>query len=408
MENFDFYSPTYFAFGKNKQAEVGKLAKKFGASKVLIHYGGGSAVRSGLVDTIKNALREAGIAFIELGGVKPNPSSDLVYTGIELCKTNGVDFIVAVGGGSVIDSAKAIAAGTLYSGDFWDFFECKAGLSQALPLGVILTISAAGSEGSSNTVISHQCGDTVFKRGTGSDVLRPKFAILNPELTTTLPAYQIACGGADIMAHLFERYFTLTSEVAVTDNLIEGLLKTLWHELPRAVKDPDNYAAQANIMWAGMLAHNNVVGVGRTQDWASHAIEHELSAEYDVAHGAGLAVVFPAWMKYVLETDVKRFYRLATNVFGVAVSGSESGEVYERKVALAGIDKLKEFWRSLGLPVTFDQLGGKKEDIPYLAKHVLQNWSGAILQTKAGREATIGSFKILREEDILKIYELMM
>jgi len=298
MNNFTFYSPTYFVFGKDQENEAGKYVRRFGGNKVLIHYGGGSVVRSGLLDRVKASLQKEGIGFVELGGVKPNPRSGLVYEGIDLCRKEKIDFILAVGGGSTIDSAKAIAAGVVYDGDFWDFYQGKA-VTKALPIGTILTISAAGSEGSPDTVITHENG--MFKRGASGEALRPAFSILNPALTQTLPPYQIACGITDIMAHLFERYFTTTEEVEVTDRMIEGLLLTMIKEAPRVIRDPNNYQAQANIMWAGMMAHNNSCGVGRTQDWASHNIEHELSALYDCAHGAGLAVVFPAWMTYNMK-----------------------------------------------------------------------------------------------------------
>lgn len=293
MENFTFYSPTYFVFGKEEENNTGKYVKRFGGNRVLIHYGGGSVVRSGLLDRVKASLEAEGISYVELGGVKPNPRSGLVYEGIELCRKEKVDFVLAVGGGSSIDSSKAIAAGTLYDGDFWDYYQGKM-VEKALPIGTVLTIAAAGSEGSPDSVITKEEG--MLKRGGHGEALRPAFSILNPALTQTLPAYQTACGVTDIMAHLFERYFTNTQDVEVTDRVIEGLLSTMIHEAPKVIEDPDHYQARANIMWAGMMAHNDCCGVGRVQDWASHDMEHELSAIYDCAHGAGLAVVFPAWM----------------------------------------------------------------------------------------------------------------
>lgn len=284
MENFNFYAPTYFAFGKDREADCGKLVTRFGGKKVLIHYGGGSVIRSGLLDRVKASLKEASIDFIELGGVKPNPRSGLVYEGIELCKKEGVDFVLAVGGGSVIDSAKAIAAGVLYEGDFWDFY-CGKPVDKALPIGTVLTISAAGSEGSPDSVITKEEG--MLKRGASGEAYRPKFSILNPALTQTLPAYQTACGITDIIAHLYERYLTNTQNVEVTDRMIEALILAMVNEGPKAVANPDDYESRANIMWGGMMAHNNSCGVGRSQDWTSHTIEHELSALYDCAHGAG-------------------------------------------------------------------------------------------------------------------------
>ena len=313
MENFTFYSPTCFVFGKETENEAGSYVKRFGGSKVLIHYGGESAKRSGLLDRVQDSLKKEGIDFTLLGGVKPNPRSGLVYEGIDRCKKEGVDFILAVGGGSVIDSAKAIAAGVVYDGDFWDFYRGKR-IEKALPVGTVLTIAAAGSEGSPDSVITKEEG--MFKRGASGDAIRPKFSILNPALTQTLPAYQTAAGITDIMAHLYERYLTNSKEVEVTDRLIEALLLTMKHEGPRVIADPNNYDARANIMWAGMVAHNNTCGVGRSQDWNSHSIEHELSALYDCAHGAGLAVTMPAVFKYEMNHNIMRFAQAAVRVWG--------------------------------------------------------------------------------------------
>lgn len=391
MDNFTFYSPTYFVFGKDEENNVGKYVKRFNGSKVLIHYGGGSVIRSGLLDRIKSSLKIEGIEYIELGGVKPNPRSGLVYEGIELCRKKNVDFVLAVGGGSTIDSAKAIAAGTVYDGDFWDFYQGKP-VDHALPIGTVLTISAAGSEGSPDSVITNENG--MFKRGASGEAYRPAFSILNPALTQTLPAYQTACGITDIMAHLFERYFTTTPEVEVTDRMIEGLLLTMIHEGPRAVADPDNYDARANIMWAGMMAHNNSCGVGRVQDWASHNIEHELSAIYDCAHGAGLAVVFPAWMEYVYQNDVMRFAQIAVRVWGCQMDFADP-----EKTALAGIDALRHFLKSIGMPSNFEELGAKEEDIPQMAHTACYGDGG---------EGHIGGFVSLSEEDVINIYRLML
>ena len=296
MNNFNFYSPTEFVFGKGRENDCGEYVKKYGGSKVLIVYGGQSAVKSGLLDRVKASLEKNGIEYYALGGVKPNPRDTLVYQGIDIARKEGLDFILAVGGGSVIDTSKAIAIGVPYEGDFWDFYSGKHA-TKALPVGTVLTIAAAGSEGSGDSVITKE--DGMLKRGTGSDVLRPKFSVMNPELTQTLPAYQTACGATDIMAHVFERYFTNTKEVEITDRLCAAVLMTMVKETPRVIADPDNYEARANIMWAGTVAHTNLVGVGREQDWNSHGIEHELSALYDCAHGAGLAVIMPAWMDFV-------------------------------------------------------------------------------------------------------------
>lgn len=389
MNNFTFYSPTYFAFGKDQENKAGHYVKRFGGTKVLIHYGGGSVVRSGLLDRVKASLKEENIEYLELGGVMPNPRSGLVYEGIKLCKKCDVDFILAVGGGSAIDSAKAIAAGAVYEGDFWDFYENKP-VEKALKVGTVLTIAAAGSEGSGDSVITKEEG--MLKRGTGSEALRPVFSILNPELTRTLPAYQTACGATDIMAHVLERYFTNTTEVEVTDRLCEAVLLTMIKEVPRVIENPDNYEARANIMWAGMVAHNNIVGVGRDQDWSSHNIEHELSALYDCAHGAGLAVVFPAWMTYVMKHDVNRFAQIAVRVWGCHMDFARP-EV----TALEGIKRFKQFLTSIGMPVNFKEIGAKEEDIPFLAANIgLQE------------EETIGGFVELKTADVVSILKLAL
>ena len=391
MENFSFYSPTYFAFGKDSEKQAGSLVRQFGGSKVLIHYGGGSVVRSGLLDRVKQSLADADVPFVELGGVKPNPRSGLVYEGIDLCKKEGVDFILAVGGGSTIDSSKAIAAGVLYDGDFWDFYSGKP-ITQALSVGTVLTIAAAGSEGSPDSVITKEEG--MFKRGASGNAIRPKFSILNPALTQTLPAYQTAAGATDIMAHLYERYLTNSKEVEVTDRLIEALLLTMVHETPRVIADPDNYDARANIMWAGMMAHNNACGVGRSQDWNSHNIEHELSALYDCAHGAGLAVTMPAVFKYVMNHDVMRFAQVAVRVWGCQMDFA-----HPEVTALAGINALQNFLVSIGMPKNFEELGAKEEDIPKLVE---------VLCRGDGRQGTISGFVTLNEEDCTKIYQMMI
>ncbi len=389
MNNFTFYSPTYFAFGRNMENEAGHYVKRFGGKKVLIHYGGGSIVRSGLLDRVKASLDKEKLEYVELGGVLPNPRSGLVYEGIDLCKKECVDFILAVGGGSAIDSAKAIAAGVKYDGNFWDFYEGKP-ITDALKVGTVLTIAAAGSEGSGDTVITLEEG--MLKRGAGSEFLRPVFSILNPELTQTLPAYQTAAGATDIMAHVFERYFTNTKEVEITDRLCEAVLLTMIKEVPRVIADPNNYEARANIMWAGMVAHNNLVGVGRDQDWASHNIEHELSALYDVAHGAGLAVIFPAWMSYVMKQDVNRFAQIAVRVWGV-----EMNTDHPQETAKEGIEHLKKFLTSIGMPINFKELGAKEEDIPKLVEKL-----------GLGENGTTGSFVQLTSKDVDKIYRLAL
>ena len=392
MRNFTFYSPTCFVFGKEKESEAGKLVRRFGGTRVLIHYGGGSVVRSGLLDRGQESLKQEDIPFVVLGGVQPNPRSGLVYEGIRLVREEKVDFILAVGGGSTIDSSKAIAAGALYDGDFWDFYSGKLRIEKALPVGTVLTIAAAGSEGSPDSVITKEEG--MFKRGVSSDAIRPKFSILNPALTQTLPPYQTAAGITDIMAHLYERYLTNTEDVEVTDRLIEALMLTLIHEAPRVMADPDCYEARANIMWAGMMAHNNSCGVGRTQDWNSHMIEHELSALYDCAHGAGLAVTMPAVFSYVMDHDVMRFAQAAVRVWGCQMDFA-----HPEKTACAGIEALRSFLCSIGMPKNFAELGAKEEDIPVLVKALCYG---------DGRKGSIRGFVTLDEEDCTKIYKMMI
>ena len=392
MENFNFYAPTYFAFGKDRESDCGELVKRFGGSKVLLHYGGGSVIRSGLLDRVKASLEKASIEYIELGGVKPNPRSGLVYEGIDLCRKNGIDFILAVGGGSVIDSSKAIAAGTVYDGDFWDFYEGKS-VEKALPIGTVLTISAAGSEGSPDSVITKEEG--MLKRGASGEAYRPKFSILNPALTQTLPAYQTACGITDIIAHLYERYLTNSKDVEVTDRMIEALILAMVHEGPKAVADADDYESRANIMWGGMMAHNNSCGVGRSQDWTSHTIEHELSALYDCAHGAGLAVTMPAVFTYTMNHDVMRFAKIAVRVWGCQMDFD-----HPEVTAAAGIEALRNFLISIGMPKNFEELGAKEEDIEKLAYTCCYgDGSGS---------GKVCGFTTLTQEDVEAIYRLML
>lgn len=387
MDNFNFYSPTEFIFGRDTENNCGEYVKKHGGSKVLIHYGGGSVVRSGLLDRVKRSLEKIGVEYVELGGVQPNPRDTKVYEGIEICRANNVDFILSVGGGSCIDSAKAIAIGVGYGGDFWDFYTGKAEVTSALPIGTVLTIAAAGSEGSGASVITKE--DGMLKRDVGSDLLRPKFSVLNPALTCTLPAYQTACGATDIMAHVFERYFTNTKEVEITDRLCEAVLLTMIKETPRVIADPDNYEARANIMWAGTVAHNDIVGVGRSQDWNSHAIEHELSGLYDCAHGAGLAVIMPAWMEYVMEHDVMRFAQAAVRVWGVEMNFQDPADT-----ARKGIKAFRRFLHDIGMPINFAELGAREEDIPKLVEKL-----------GVGDGRTWG-FVPLSAEDVTKIYTI--
>jgi len=378
MDNFNFYSPTEFIFGKDTENDCGKYIKKYGGTKVLVHYGSNSAQKSGLLDRVCKSLEDNGIKYVKLGGVKPNPRDTLIYEGIELCRKEKVDFILSVGGGSCIDSAKGIAAGVNYEGDFWDFY-CGKEVTSALPIGTVLTIAAAGSEGSGASVVTKE--DGMLKRDTGSDILRPKFSILNPALTQTLPAYQTACGITDIMAHVFERYFTNTRDVEITDRLCEAVLLTMIKESYKVIKNPDDYQARANIMWAGTVAHNDIVGVGRSQDWNSHMIEHELSGLYDCAHGAGLAVVMPSWMEYVYKHDVMRFAQMAVRIWGCQMNFENPEET-----ALNGIYAFRRFLSDIGMPINFEQLGAKEEDIPVLIEKfgIGDGETGGFVKLKAG------------------------
>lgn len=391
MIDFNYFSPTYIAFGRGKESRTGELVRRFGGKKALLVYGGGSAVASGLIARVEASLGEAAVGFVELGGVKPNPRSSLVEEGVRIATEKGVDFLLAVGGGSVIDTAKAIAIGAANGGEWRKFYvgrevKVRPTIPTALPVGVVLTIAAAGSEASTNSVINLEPEN--LKRGAGGDVLRPKFAVMNPELTMTLPPFQTACGLADMFAHVCERYFTPTRDVTLSDNLCEALMRTVVEESSKVMADPRDYQARANVMWAGTLAHNDICGAGRVQDWASHGIEHELSALYDCAHGAGLAVVMPAWMAYVYGADVARFARFARNVFGVGMGAPDS------EAALAGIEAFRAWLKSLGLPLTFSELGAKEEDIPRLV---------ATMHLQGG---TMGGFKSLTEDDIAAIYRL--
>ena len=387
MENFVFQSPTKIIFGKGVEASVGEEVKLHG-TKVLFHYGGGSIKKTGLYQRVVDSLGAAGVDFVELGGVQPNPRLSLVRQGIELCREEKVDLVLAVGGGSVIDSAKAIALGVPYEGDVWDFFAGKALPGAALPVGVVLTLPAAGSEASDSCVITKE--DGWLKRGFSTQFNRPVFAFMNPELTFTLPPYQTACGAADIMAHVMERYFTNTPHVELTDRMCEAVLKVIIKNIPIALREPDNYEARAEIMWASTLAHNGLLSTGRTGDWASHQIEHELSGIYDVAHGAGLAVVFPAWMKYVFRRDVQRFVQFAVRVWNV-----EEDFFDPEGPALEGIRRMTEFFRSIGLPVTLRDLEIPDDRLKEMAE-----------KTKKGPDGTVGQFVKLTTEDVLNILKL--
>lgn len=381
MIAFDYCTPTEYVFGPDTETRAGELSKEKLGNRLLIVYGGGSAERSGLLGRVRRSLTDAGIQFKELGGVKPNPTDDLVYQGIELCRREDLNAVLAVGGGSAIDTAKAIAGGVPYEGDFWDFWAGKAVMDKALPVGVILTIAAAGSEGSGNSVITKIDGE--IKISLRTNVLRPKFAIMNPKLTETLPEYQTACGITDMMAHIMERYFSNTPDCEVTDRLCEGLLTAIINEAPKVIADPENYQARANIMWAGTLAHNGICGCGRQEEWTCHAMEHEISALYGVAHGAGLAVVFPAWMEYVSQYNSDKIIQFGRRIFGV-------------DSAPEAIAELRRFYSSIGMPLTMKELGISSPDIE-------------LMNTKLHRAkgAVIGNYVPLDGTATAKIYELM-
>ncbi|MDE6514240.1 MAG: iron-containing alcohol dehydrogenase [Muribaculaceae bacterium] len=382
MNNFDFCTPTEYIFGRSAEQRVGELTAAKLGRKVLLCYGGSSAKTSGLLDRVEQSLVAAGVEFVEFGGIKPNPTDDRVYEGIDLCREQGIGAVLAVGGGSVIDTAKAIAGGVPYAGDFWDFWAGRAVMTEALPVGVVLTIAAAGSEGSGNSVITKiEGGKKVSLR---TNVLRPRFAVLNPELTETLPPYQTACGIVDMMAHIMERYFSNTSDCELTDRLCEGALKAIVDLAPRVMADPHDYQARANIMWAGTVAHNGILGVGRDEDWTSHGMEHELSALYGVAHGAGLSVVFPAWLEYVAQFNSDKIKQFGRRVFGVESSAE-------------AIAALRRFNRSIGMPVTLAELGITDPDIPRLVAN--------LHDTKGPR---IGNFCPTDSVASSQIYSLML
>lgn len=387
MENFTYCTPTKYVFGRDAESHAAEELKNINVGRVLVVYGGGSVIRSGLLARVISILDNAGIFHRELGGIQPNPTDPKVREGIAMCRRDKIEGLLAVGGGSVIDTAKAIAAGVPYEGDFWDFWAGKSVIEEALPVGVILTIPAAGSEGSGNSVITLL--DGLHKISLRTDYwLRPKFALLNPELTFTLPPEQTAAGIADMMAHIFERYFSPTADVEITDRVSEGVLKAIIEEAPKVMADPCDYQARANIMWSGTLAHNGICSTGRKEDWASHAMEHEISAIYGVTHGAGLAVVMPAFMTFMAAHAPAKGAQLARRVFDVV-------ETDDRKAALEGIERLKAFFASLGLPLTFSQLGIENPDVELLVRKLHEN-KGEI----------IGGYYPLGAKETAEIYNL--
>ena len=391
MKDFQFYAPTEVQFGQHSEEMVAQLVKKYGGTKVLLHYGGQSAKRSGLLDKICGLLRQGGVEFVELGGVVPNPRLSKVHEGIALCREQGVDFILAVGGGSVIDSSKAIAYGVPYEGEVWDFYLGKATPASCLPVACVLTIPAAGSEMSEASVITNEDGDV--KLGYSNNISRPKFAIMNPERTFSLPAYQTAAGVTDIMMHTMERYFNPDGDMTITDAIAEALMRTMKQCVFEVLKNPEDYRNRAQIMWAGSLAHNDVTGNRSNGDWATHQIEHELSAMFDVTHGAGLAVVWPSWARYVMKENVSRFVRFAVNVAGV-----ENDYTDPEATALRGIAAIERFYHAIGMPNSIHELIGRDitdAEIDEMARKCTR-----------GGTITQGKFKVLKTEDIAAIYRM--
>jgi alcohol dehydrogenase YqhD (iron-dependent ADH family) len=390
MENFQYYSPTWFEFGRGTEAKTGELVKKFGGHKVLIHYGGGSIKRNGLYDRVVKSLDDAGIEHVELGGVKSNPLSDLVYEGIDLVKKEGVDFILAVGGGSSIDSGKGIALGAVYDGDCWDFYDgTNPVVTEALPVGVVLTNAASGSEASTDSVVTNK--DTNLKRCAAGDALRPVFAVMNPEVTFTLPPYQTYSGIIDMFSHCMERYFTPTKEVELTDRMLEALMIVILRESKRIKADPNNYEARANIMWAGTQAQSNITGLGRAQDWGTHHMENQLSTFYKCSHGAGLGILHPSWMRYCYQKDILRFAQFATRIFGCQMNFENPEET-----AIEGIDCFENWIKFMDMPTTISEIGGKEEDIPAM---VADMFNGA---------PDHGAFLKLTPDDVTAIYKMAL
>ena len=391
MKDFNFYAPTRVVFGRESEAKLPELIKQYGGTKVLIHYGGGSARRYGLLDKVEQMLHEADIDFVELGGVVPNPLLSKVKEGIGLCCREGVDFILAVGGGSVIDSSKAIAYGVPYEGDVWDFWDGKAVPQVSLPVGVILTIPAAGSEMSSSTVITQDEG--MLKRGFNSDLCRCKFAIMNPERTYTLPPYQTAAGATDIMMHTMERYFSKYEDATLTDAIAEALLRTVKDAVFEVLKNPEDYRNRANIMWASSLSHNDLTECGTEKDFAVHKLEHELSGLFGVTHGAGLAAIWGSWARYVMDKHISRFVQFAVNVMGVTNDFTDP-----RATALRGIEAIEHFFQQIGMPTSIPNLIGRKvtdEEIETL-----------VAKCSRGGKITLGAMEILKPADMTAIYRL--
>ena len=391
IKDFNFDAPTRVVFGRDSEKQLAQLIRQSGGHRVLVHYGGGSARRSGLLDRTFNSLREAGLEFVELGGVVPNPLLSKVSEGIELCRLEKIDFILAVGGGSVIDSSKAIGYGAGYEGDVWDFWNGKAVPQQCLPIGVILTIPAAGSEMSSSCVITND--DGLLKRGINSDLCRCRFCIMNPELTYTLPPYQTAAGATDIMMHTMERYFSKYEDMSLTDAIAEALLRTVKDSALVVLREPEDYRHRSQIMWAGSLAHNDLTECGTEKDFATHRLEHELSAVYGVTHGAGLAALWGSWARYVMSKHLSRFVQFAVNVMGVT-----NDFTHPEQTALKGIEAIEQFYRTIGMPTNIRELLG----------HELTDQELEVLADRCSRGGTItvGAMEVLQREYMLAIYQM--
>lgn len=392
MNNFEFCTPTRVIFGKDTQLQVGKIIKEYGFKKVLVHYGSGSVKQSGLLNQVTDSLEAEGISFVSLGGVRPNPSLSLVREGVELCLKEKVDFILAIGGGSVIDSGKCIADGAANPDiDVWKFFTKEEELKKALPHGNILTLAASGSEMSNSCVISNDDGG--FKRGCNSQLHRPLFAICNPELTYSVSKFQTACGTVDIMMHTLERYLTPDTDTPLTDRIAEGLIKTVMEAGLIADQEPDNYEARAALMWSGSVSHNNMTGIGRTFFMQVHQLEHELSGMYpNVAHGAGLSALFCSWARYIYKENVSRFAQLATCVWGMDMN-FENPEA----TALAGIDAFEDYFRRLEMPVSLLELDVDEEKLEEMAQKC----------TFFGKR-TLPGIKELGKQEILDIYRMAL
>jgi len=387
MQNFTFHNRTKIIFGRGTEEKTGEEVAKY-SDKILMVYGGGSIKEYGIYEKVMSSLEAAGVEAVELGGVKPNPRLKLVHEGVEICREENIDFVLAVGGGSVIDTAKAISIGVPYEGDVWDFYAEDRTIEESLPIGTVLTIPAAGSESSPGSVITKEEGG--LKRDAGSNKLRPEFAIMNPEFTYTLPDYQTASGAADIMAHVMERYFTHEPHVDFTDRLCEATLRTVIENTPIALEEPENYGVRAQIMWASTVAHNDLLGTGRVEDWASHPIEHELSGMYDITHGAGLAIIFPAWMEYVHQKNLEKFAQFAARVWNEEVDFASL-----ERTALKGIEDLREFFRRVGLPTRLSDLEVEisEADLEEMADKCTEN-------------GPVGNFVELDRDDVLEIYNL--